>query len=389
MGLEMIPIGEVSLKKILAVCMLALIIMGCSAADPTISESTLSGAQVVTGQRILAQVVAISDNPPFTYHWTADGGTLTTEDTLYAALWIAPETPGTYTITCDVSDSENKHATRAFTVTVIERQLNTIMGSGVLTITKQIDSKIGGIWASIQDNYIRYLASSASEDTIWKKNFHTMIARMNSDTLDYTFWGVESGKQLIELSGTSETDLTCDTCTDTDTIHAMAQDYYNTSILIVAADSGLHYYNPDATTPWGTYLTGVFYDLFEGSSAVYAASDSGLYEISTSTTHFYTGDTCAVCTNEDSTTAWTVVDVGGVKEVEENGVALPSQPPSGDVICSLDIDPIGNIWCGKYWWDGTTWHMVPGLDTVTIVKSIASNEGLIYLLSDSGALYRW
>ncbi len=35
------------------------------------------------------------------------------------------------------------------------------------------------------------------------------------------------------------------------------------------------------------------------------------------------------------------------------------------------------------------WHEVPGLESVTIVKAIASMEGLTYLLSDSGVLYRW
>jgi len=73
--------------------------------------------------------------------------------------------------------------------------------------------------------------------------------------------------------------------------------------------------------------------------------------------------------------------------VEKDGVPLAAQPD--DVACSIDVDPSGNIWCGKYWYDGSAWHLVPGLDEVNIVRSIASNEGLIYLLSDSGVLYRW
>ncbi|HPS93150.1 MAG TPA: hypothetical protein PK600_01635 [Deltaproteobacteria bacterium] len=383
------------MKKILCTCLLALFFLGCSASDPTVSSTSISSDDVVTGQRVLAQVYAISDNPPMTYAWSADGGRMEiTDESSYAAFWVAPEETGTYTITCTISDKEDKQTSRSFTVNVRIRQLDgTLVSGNVLSLAKQTDSTLGGIWAAVEDSYIRYLSSRSNQDTTWQKNFSTFIARMDPYTFEYTIWGVESpGKDIEVLTTGSESTLECTTCTDSDVIRTMSLDVLDSNILWVGADSGLHYYNPTVNpdAPWGTYayFTGRVNELFEGPDCVYAATDSGIYKLLAQDEPLYDGDTCAVSIIEQSVdpltvTVWAVA--GSV--VEKDGVPLAAQPD--DVACSIDVDPSGNIWCGKYWYDGSAWHLVPGLDEVNIVRSIASNEGLIYLLSDSGVLYRW
>ena len=385
---------EAPLKNILCVCITALFFLGCSASHPGVSNANISSENTVTGQRILAQVDAITDNPPMTYQWSATGGSLDLgESSTFASLWVAPEQPGTYTITCLITDKQDKQSSQNFIVHVDERHLESSLvdpNNVALTIAKQVDNRIGGIWASIEDNNIRYLSSrSNNNETIWKKNFHTLIARLDSSTLEYTFWGVESqGRNIVVLSGQAESVLECKTCFTTDLIGTMAKDVLDDTILWVGTDSGLLYYSPSSDTsiePWGRYLHGKFNDLFEGPDFVYAASDTGIYKLNGKKEPIYGGDSCAVCVTQsgDSITVWGVVK----GEVQKNGAPLAVQPPES--VCSLDVDISGNIWCGKYWWDGTAWHTVPGLEDVSIVKSIASNEGLIYLLSDSGALFRW
>jgi len=384
---------EVPLKNILCVCITALFLIGCSASHPTVEDENISSENTVTGQRILAQINALTDNPPMTYQWSATGGSFELGDiSTFAALWVAPEQPGTYTITCLITDKEDKQASQIFTVHVVERHPERLIvdpNKVVLTLAKQVDNRIGGIWASIKDNNIRYLSSRSNQETIWKKNFITMIVRTDSSTFENTIWGVESrGKNIVVLSGSAESVLECKTCFNSDLIGTMAKDVLDDTILWVGTDSGLLYYRPSSDTsvePWGRYLHGRFNDLFEGPDFVYAASDTGIYKLNGKKEPIYGGDSCAVCATQSgaSITVWAVVE----GEVQKNGKPLAIQPPES--VCSLDADISGNIWCGKYWWDGTKWQTVPVPEDVSIVKSIASNEGLIYLLSDSGALFRW
>ena len=43
----------------------------------------------------------------------------------------------------------------------------------------------------------------------------------------------------------------------------------------------------------------------------------------------------------------------------------------------------------KYRWNGISCDVPAGLGDVEVVKSVASNEGLVYFLTASGALLRW
>ncbi len=327
-----------------------------------------------------------------TYQWTTTGGTLDIpEATPYAAYWIAPQTAGSYTITCTGTDNDEKKVTHTFQVQVRQRALESnLVGTGfeVITIAKETEYKTGGIWASVKDNMLRFITSTTNEESIWAKDFYTMLTRTDPTTMEFKVWGVESpGNNLIELTSSSETTLTCSTCSSSDTIRTLAIDVNVLSTLWVGTDSGLNYYDSSSTSePWRNYFFAQVRDLSEGPDYVYAATSVGLYRLDyINKVPIYGGDTCAVLAvdNESATEVWSVVQGA----IQKDGVQLSTQPPVA--ICSLDKDILGNIWCGKYWWDGTRWNEVPGLDSVTIVKSVASMEGLTYLLSDSGGLYRW
>jgi hypothetical protein len=383
---------EADLKKILFACIVLVMILGlgCTASDPELSEVSISSDNVVPGQRIFALVNSLSDNPPMTYQWTTTGGVLDVpEFTPYSTFWIAPETPGSYAITCVVTDKEKNHLTHTFNVQVRARTLESnLVGAGleVITLTKETEYQTGGIWASVRDNKIRFIASKSNTESVWGYNFFTMLNRTDLTTQAFTLWGVATwGQEIIVLTASSASTLVCSTCLNIDTIEALAIDVNDLTTLWVGTDSNLNYYNPASGT-WNNYLYARVSDLSEGPDYVYAATSTGVYKLNYGEkAPIYGGDTCAVLavSNGGATEVWSVVQGA----IQRDGKQLSTQPPV--VICSLDKDIIGNIWCGKYWWDGSGWHEVPGLESVTIVKSVASLEGLIYLLSNSGVLYRW
>jgi hypothetical protein len=381
---------EANLKKILFACILLVMILGCSASNPVPSDVSISNDHVVSGQRIYVLANSLTDNPPMTYQWTAKGGVLDVPDiTPYSTYWIAPEAPGKYAITCVVTDKEKKHLTNTFNVQVRTRSLESnLVGAGleVLALTKETEFATGGIWASVKDNKIRFITSKSNTESVWGENFSTMLNRTDPTTQVFTIWGVRSlGNNIIELTASAESTLVCSKCLYFDAIKALAIDVNDLTTLWVGTVSSLNYYNPTSDT-WNNYLYATVNGLSEGPDYVYAATSSGVYKLDYGKKEpIYSGDTCAVLavSNGTATEVWSVVKGA----VQKDGKQLSSQPPV--VVCSLDKDITGNIWCGKYWWDGSQWHEVPGLESVTIVKSVTSMEGLIYLLSNSGVLYRW
>jgi hypothetical protein len=326
-----------------------------------------------------------------TYQWTTTGGVLDVPEAApYSTFWTAPETPGSYAITCTVTDKEKKHIAHTFNVKVRARILERNLvseGLDVITLTKETEYKTGGIWTSVRDNKLRFITTKVNEESVWGKNFFTMLNRTDPSTLEFKIWGVDAiGKNIIELTASSENTLTCSTCMNDGIIKTLAVDVNVLSTLWVGTDSGLHYYDSTASQPWRIYFNGQVNDLSEGPDYVYAATNTGVYKLDwVKKEPIYGGDTCAVLavSNGSATEVWSVVQGA----IQKDGKQFGSQPP--EVICSLDKDITGNIWCGKYWWDGSLWHEVPGLESVTIVKVVASMEGLTYLLTDSGVLYRW
>lgn len=398
------------MRTIIPWCLLAFFVWSCSSSAPSILGSSASDSNPVTGQKVLFQVWGLSDNPPLRYAWHADSGELEewNEEQPYA-YWIAPDSPGPCSVACTIMDSEDNSSTRVFEITVNQRELKTVLGHGTVScLEKQRISLIGGAWVSTRDGQIRYISSSANEVSSWTGVFGAMYIELYFTLYgsSYSLWGapVQGNEISVQSSGSTST-LVCQKCAPDGTIHDLAADVLDTDLLWIASDSGLHWYHSKSGNH-DTYeadAIGETHDLFSGKRFVYAAADTGIFALEGTKdddTPLYPGDSCAVLEiigddattqeieDSDAVTVWHVT--GG--DVCRNGQALADQPhdlPGGETICSLSVDLKGDIWCGKYRWDGASWQVQAGLEDADVVKSAVSNEGIVYFQTASGALLRW
>ena len=91
-----------------------LLILSCSQNfEPTIESVTASPNPAQSGQRVLLKCIATDDdegnilkNELLSYEWFASLGDLSS-DTGDTTSWIAPSIPGSYSVTCKVSDQYN------------------------------------------------------------------------------------------------------------------------------------------------------------------------------------------------------------------------------------------------------------------------------------------
>ena len=390
------------MRKIIPWCLLAFLVWGCSSSDPSILESSISDTTPVTGQKVLFQVWGLSDSPPMRYAWHAEGGELQEWDREEPyAYWIAPDSPATCTITCTITDNEDNSAVQVFEVSASQRQLETILDDGTVScLEKQHVSLLGGAWVSTRDGQIRYVSSSANEVSSWTGEFGAMYIDLYGF---YTLWGAPlQGNEISVQSSDSTSVLVCQECATDGTIHDLVVDVLDTDLLWIASDSGLQWYH-SLSGNHGTYEEGAIdetHGLFPGKGFVYAAAGSGIFALDGENDDdgipLYTGDSCAVLevVGDDATTLETEdADAATVWHISDgavcrNGQELADQPPAG-VVCSLSVDLKGYVWCGKSRWDGTSWQVQAGLEDVDVVKSAASNEGLVYFQTASGALLRW
>jgi hypothetical protein len=372
-----------------------MLLIGCSSSNPDIKDTAVTDNTPVTGQRIYVQVNAVTDNPPTTYAWTASAGDIEEINGLpYAIYWTAPETPGPCIVTVTVKDSDGNKITHNINLLTGARSLEgdlTGPGSVVLSMAKQSDSYVGGVWVSVKGSMLRYITSQTNRESIWAKDFDVMLARTYETTGYYTIWGAAGAGNVISML-TSDTDstLACSTCSPSDGIRALALDVLNRSVLWVGTDTILCYVylysdtGEDSVT-WTPYIHTKVYGLSEGPDYVWAATENGIYRLDGKTEPVAAGKTTSVLAVEgdSGTDVWSVTK----GRVMKNFAPLSAQPPA--VVDSLDADIKGGVWCGKYRWDGSSWKGVEGLEQVNVVRSVASTEGLVYLLSDSGVLYRW
>lgn len=388
------------MRRVIPWCLLALFFCGCTSSAPSIIDVSASDSSPVTRQKVLFQVWGMSDNTPMRYSWHADGGDLLewNEYDPYA-YWIAPGEAAICKITCTITDDEDNSTVHVFEIQVSERSAETVLAENtVASLEKQHVSLLGGAWVSTEDGEVRYVSSSRNEATTWTGTFGTMHVDMYN--LSYSLWGAPPiGNEISVQSTSGESILVCEECAADGTIHDLAIDVLDSYLLWIATDSGLHWYNSTSNTH-GTYEEEAIseaYALFTGRDFVYAATSSGIFTLDgeDDDTPTYTGNSCAVLeiVGDDATTLQIEPDsektiwhiTGG--SVCRNGAALPTQPPV--VRCSLDVDLDGNIWCGKYCWDGSSWQQPEGIDGTDVVKSVASNEGIIFFQTASGALLRW
>ncbi len=391
------------MRKIIPWCLLAFLVWSCSSSDPSVLEFSASHSTPVTGQKVLFQVWGLSDNPPLRYAWHADNGELEEWNVEQQyAYWIAPDSPAPCSVTCTITDSEDNSSVQVFEISVKQRELKTVLGDGTVScLEKQRISLLGGAWVSTRDGQVMYVSSSTNEVSSWTGVFGAMYIDLYG--FSYALWGAPvQGNEISVQSSGSTSVLVCQECASDGTIHDIAVDVLDVDLLWIASDSGLHWYHSESGNH-GTYeadAIGETHDLFPGKGFVYAAAGTGIFAIDGKNDDddipLYPGDSCAVLeiigddatTQEtedaDAATVWHVT--GG--DVCRNGQALADQPPDG-VVCNLSVDLKGNIWCGKYRWDGTSWQVQAGLEDVDVVKSAVSNEGLVYFQTSSGALLRW
>jgi hypothetical protein len=383
------------LKKIILACLALWLLCACSSSDPAILDATASDNNPTVGQKILFQVRSVADHFPMTYSWSADGGTFdpgTSTDNF--AYWTAPDEPGTYRVRCTVTDDDGNTDTHTFVLPVSARTVEVLYpASSTLTMEKQDDSIIGGIWVSLQNGQIRYITSTSDADTGWVGAFGTIHVAYSPLAFAHALWGaLPTGKTISQQSGSGTSSIAYTTGPEDDVINAMIVSLAESEVyyLLVGSDSGLHFYN--ATGETGTWTDDdedfekvyAFAESSDGQT-IHAATDQGIYSLPYphySPTKILDGDSCALALDAGDA-VWHVT--GG--QVCKDGVALGSQPAVAS--CTLDIDPKGNVWCGKYFWNGTAWSTPDALAGYTVEKVVASTEGLVYFITDSGALLRY
>jgi hypothetical protein len=341
------------------------------------------------------------------YNWhlendETDGVLETGESTDHYAYWTTPDVAGTYRVSCTVTDDEDKNQTHVFEVVVRARSVETLYGPGsddpvhagqtVLSMEKQSQTLIGGVWISTDAGEIRYINSSSDQTTLWEGAFDTIYIGYND--LTYTLWGGTSANTNISIqsSGNAGT-LSCQNCVSINDI------LYDAEALYVGADSGMHRYLP-STLEWAIIKPEQTNAIVRGKVHIYFATSQGIYRfdpmnsIVPTMTPDPTGETWAILEvdGDDKTTQDVVENVVTLWHVTEdkvcrNGVELVSQP--SEVAHTLDVDINGYIWCGKYRWDGSSWWSPPNLEIQEIINVVSSAEGRVYFLTSSGALLRW
>jgi hypothetical protein len=388
----------------------------CSPSSPSFKDTISSDSHPVTGQKVLFQVRTVSDRYPMTYLWQADGGVLTPgEDTDNFAYWTAPETPGQCHVTCRVTDSDNNENVYTFKVQVSARTLQVLYspetnGISALSMQKETISNLGGLWVSLDNGQVRYLSSNSNTNTSWEGAFRAITVEYNNSMGSHAFWGAyDNGTQgnIISEQASITAELTCPYLDPDGFINAMAVSYEDPGFyLLVGAETGLFWYHTDGSTElWHDYgaENGIGrtsdFALDPAGDIGYAATDVGIYPYSTAfftiaTDPLYHDDdpalavrpACALAVDEDGS-VWHVTKDALDQEQVYKGMTLITRPD--DVACTLAIDISGNVWCGKYYWDGSAWHVPDGLDGYTITKVATTGEGFMFFITSSGALLRY
>jgi hypothetical protein len=386
------------LKKLILICIAAWFLCACSSSDPSIMNFSASDSNPVTGQKVLLQLRGLTDHYPMTYSWQADSGTLdawTSEDNF--VYWTAPDTPGNSRITCTVIDKDDNTTVQTFDLNVSARAVEVLYptGSGdkALYMKKEVNSIIGGVWLSLNNSEIRYIDSTSDTASTWTGAYGAMYVAFSSLSLSHALWGAPSpGNVIYEQSSSGTSSVTCPTCPTDDVIHALEVSLADPGFfLMIGSNTGLHWYytTTEGLETWHDFSIGVTNGFFTSSDGtiIYAASEQGIFELPypnfiPPSTPLYAGDSCAVM-QDGALALWHVT--GG--QVCKDGVVLGSQPPR--VACSLDIDRNGSIWCGKYYWDGSSWQSPQALDLFAVDAVAATSEGIMYFITDSGAFLRY
>ncbi len=365
---------------------------GSSSSSIEITRANTSSHSAVTGQRLLFQVNTLADNPPVEYTWTASGGTIEDSTTSkYWVFWVSPEQPGTYTVTCTIRDDSGNVKTVPFSVDVSDRETKLLLSQGAIGMTKQDGVKIGGVWVSTEDNTL-YYSYSGNTSLNWGGGYDIIAIQNRYDQTSYKsttlIWAAKTGENsLTYYSNGTSASTTFDEC------KGITRLSIDGDVLLIGADNGLFVYDPTSNVLNATSVTSHVYDIKKYDTGIMVATDSGLYRMNDDTSTWISPQeqvtntpTYAVLQDADGN-IWSVIEnSNGDKVIAVNSTELDKQPP--EVIDSLDQDLFDRVWCGKYYWDGSSWHDLTGIQE-SIKQSMISPEGLAYLITTSGELFNW
>jgi len=363
---------------------------GSSSSSIAITGADKSSDSAVTGQRLYFQVSTVVDYPVAKYIWRASGGTIEDKDNSNNKnyiFWISPEEPGTYTVTCTIIDDEGNVKAAPFTVDVSSRSTKLLLSQDALGMAKEDGVKIGGVWVSTKDDTV-YYCFAGNTNLDWGYGYDLIAV----DQLTYTIWAAKTGENSLTYYKNGMSAFT--TLVECSQITRLVMDTYD-DVLLIGADKGLFVYYPTIDTIDTSVNSDVdshVYDIKVYDSGALVATKDGLYKVyisnDTWTSELLYNDndpTYAVLKDTDGN-IWRVIESNGAKVITCEDTALAEQPP--EVIDSLDQDLLGHVWCGKYYWDGDSWHDPTGI-TDEVKQSMISPEGLAYIITTSGELFSW
>ncbi len=373
---------------------------GSSSSSIAITSADKSSDSAVTGQRLYFRVSTVVDNPIAKYLWTASGGTIEDKDNSNNKnyiFWISPQEPGTYTVTCTIRDDEGNVKAVPFTVDVSSRSTKLLLSQDALGMAKQAGVKIGGIWVSTKADS-RYYSFAGNTNLDWGGGYDLIAVQKNTyDQSAYTYitliWAAKTGDNSLTYykNGMSES-TTLDECSKITRLVIMDTD--KDVFLLIGADNGLFVYYPTIDTIDTSVNSDVdshVYDIKVYDSGALVATEKGLYKVTyndswTSELLYNDNDPTYAVLKDTDGNIWRVIESNGAKVITCKDTALAEQPP--EVIDSLDQDLLGHVWCGKYYWDGDSWHDPTGI-TDEVKQSMISPEGLAYIITTSGELFSW
>jgi hypothetical protein len=413
----------------------------CSSSGPEITGATISDGDPVVGQRVLLRVYAKSDNPPLRYIWSGSGGVFQSSDDdfrsgeltdQYSVYWI-PTSPGNPTIRCTVVDDEDEDEIYEFPTEVGARTLEDLEAEDqVVLMTKNPRAMIGGIMAAIQNHNIMYYSATDTLDYDWGESYfdwslpeNPLNAMIISSTSSYYYtvsyvWAVyknSSDKWKIVVRGSSDDEnYDCDFTIDGDNpVTKVNKIGVNGTVIWVGTDNGLYAFSSSGETWSGPVELeeGVTYidvkDIYVAHGFIYVATPTGIYftEDNGGTWEKFndTWDTKVLTAyydiNNETVRVYALTEEGDgsatytIRCFNKHGdrQTAPGYPPdSYDWIESLDTDPLGNLWFGKWTWNADDgWENPGNIDDTDdhIVRSTVSPEGLVYLLTATGELNVW
>ena len=152
---------------------------GCTSQATLPAKLEATKSVLSLGEHINIECIISNVTGNFTYAWSNDGGSLQGEG--QAIDWVAPESPGTYTITTEVTGDNGEMGTASITITVTDNHAPLIQDSVVPADHKYLKER--------KNDYL------VGKDQTY--NISCQAEDEDNDDLDY-IWSCDKGK----ISGT-------------------------------------------------------------------------------------------------------------------------------------------------------------------------------------------